>query len=804
MFRNSVCGHSSSVLTFSCVDIEAFISAKGNYLNSLTNYTYHYIKASALFCLKMPNNRQKNFYAVTHGKEIGIYTSWTQAGDSVIGFAKAKFKGFCTYSEAAACMSASGYSDFNVYDGETTFSKATYEQGRVQQSCTSNTNIMENDAAGNVCENESTTVQIDISEEHQNKIPRVYIDGSCIQNGASSATAGYGLFWGDQHPWNCCQPLPQDSSATNNRAELAAAIKAVQIARENNLEQMVVYSDSKYVIQGVTEWIYKWKENGWKTAGGDDVKNKGIWLELSKLVDESTTKISWKHVAAHTGIPGNEEADRLANRAAKGAIQSVSVDHEKGSNHACNTSSLHTNVVTITKSTDKTNRNESKNVTVELNVTPQKNVTKDHTNTPVPGSINGSCVSGSSPINVGKNKKNLKNNQIDSSDMYANSQMDQVMKNMQTVLESVLFELHQSKEEHSKFKQDVNGKLCELSQQQQTLAQSLVTISKDLPIELRKGLTMINENLNTCKSATAAPKVENTKSIGELKDGINTLQNSVTILDALKSSVLRMETTCTDLRCDATTRNTAHDSQISEIRNFSHQILETVRDVRNENRRMRDNIAEMEKGLSALSESEEYKLFSKPRKDNKEKETGCDQTLSKTEIIVSDTEDEDTEITFNKKRSSATDVGESSATTESITNQDTEGTSRSDCSKEQEQTSQDNKSKSPKIGFKTVDKALANRKHKVCVIGDSIVGQLNIPLLGKGTHTYVQRLKAPKLQDISKHEAETKDASIIIIHSGINNLRDNEQTEACVEIMTNTITSLKLAASNSKVLVSCR
>ena len=111
----------------------------------------------------MPNNRQKNFYAVTHGKEIGIYTSWTQAGDSVIGFAKAKFKGFCTYSEAAACMSASGYSDFNVYDGETTFSKATYEQGRVQQSCTSNTNIMENDAAGNVCENESTTVQIDIS-----------------------------------------------------------------------------------------------------------------------------------------------------------------------------------------------------------------------------------------------------------------------------------------------------------------------------------------------------------------------------------------------------------------------------------------------------------------------------------------------------------------------------------------------------------------------------------------------------------------------------------------------------------------
>ena len=63
-----------------------------------------------------PHRQKFNFYAVTNGKEIGKYTSWTQAGDSVLGFAKAKFKGFCTYSEAAACMSSSGYSDFNVYD----------------------------------------------------------------------------------------------------------------------------------------------------------------------------------------------------------------------------------------------------------------------------------------------------------------------------------------------------------------------------------------------------------------------------------------------------------------------------------------------------------------------------------------------------------------------------------------------------------------------------------------------------------------------------------------------------------------
>ena len=85
----------------------------------------------------MPTHRQKyNFYALTNGKEVGIYTSWTQAGDSVLGFAK----GFCTYSEAAACMSSSGYSDFNVFDGENTFSKSAYEQGRGHESCTLNTN----------------------------------------------------------------------------------------------------------------------------------------------------------------------------------------------------------------------------------------------------------------------------------------------------------------------------------------------------------------------------------------------------------------------------------------------------------------------------------------------------------------------------------------------------------------------------------------------------------------------------------------------------------------------------------------
>ena len=73
------------------------------------------------------------FYAVTNGRETGIYTSWTHAGDAVLGFAKAKYKGFCTYSEAAAAMLYSGYSDFNVFDGRNTYGRSDYEQSRGHQ-----------------------------------------------------------------------------------------------------------------------------------------------------------------------------------------------------------------------------------------------------------------------------------------------------------------------------------------------------------------------------------------------------------------------------------------------------------------------------------------------------------------------------------------------------------------------------------------------------------------------------------------------------------------------------------------------
>ena len=341
----------------------------------------------------MPNNRQKfNFYAVTHGKENGIYTSWTLAGDSVLGFAKAKFKGFCTYSEAAVAMSSAGYSDYSVFDGEHTYSKIDFEQSRGHQLCPLNTDS----TVDTLTENNTSEIS-DTPDTNLETIPTVYIDGSCIRNGTSTAQAGYGIFGGDQHPWNCSNPLPLDSTATNKKAELMAAIKALQEAIDNNLKRLIVCSDSNYVIQGVTEWIYKWSENGWKTANGEDVKNKDIWKELAAFAQDSGMDITWKHVEAHSGIPENEEADKLALKAAKQIPVKTQIIEQRSGISSINSTSSTNAKPTTTKTQpkviviQKNNNSTTLNTTIQpekvINTTPKRKSTKDRSETPVPGSL---------------------------------------------------------------------------------------------------------------------------------------------------------------------------------------------------------------------------------------------------------------------------------------------------------------------------------------------------------------------------------------------------------------------------------
>ncbi len=101
-----------------------------------------------------------------------------------------------------------------------------------------------------------------------------------------------------------------ETKTTNQQMELQAAIEALKALKKPC--NITIHSDSKYVVQGMTEWIHNWKAKGWKTAGKKPVSNLERWQELDALVNGH--KVNWQWVKGHAGHPENERADELARR----------------------------------------------------------------------------------------------------------------------------------------------------------------------------------------------------------------------------------------------------------------------------------------------------------------------------------------------------------------------------------------------------------------------------------------------------------------------------------------------------------
>jgi ribonuclease HI len=97
---------------------------------------------------------------------------------------------------------------------------------------------------------------------------------------------------------------------TNNRMELTAAIEALNALKGRR--KVVLHTDSKYVMDGISQWLANWKQRGWKTAGRKPVKNQDLWMALDEAAQRHD--VTWKWVKGHAGHDGNEEADALANR----------------------------------------------------------------------------------------------------------------------------------------------------------------------------------------------------------------------------------------------------------------------------------------------------------------------------------------------------------------------------------------------------------------------------------------------------------------------------------------------------------
>ena len=136
---------------------------------------------------------------------------------------------------------------------------------------------------------------------------KIYTDGSCLSNPGNGGWAAIINIDGEIKKIS-----GNEKNTTNNRMELMAPINALK--NINSKDPIEIFTDSKYVKNGITEWINTWVLNNWKTSKKENVKNKDLWLELHKL--NQSLNIKWNWVKAHTGDPLNEEVDMLAKKAA--------------------------------------------------------------------------------------------------------------------------------------------------------------------------------------------------------------------------------------------------------------------------------------------------------------------------------------------------------------------------------------------------------------------------------------------------------------------------------------------------------
>jgi ribonuclease HI len=132
----------------------------------------------------------------------------------------------------------------------------------------------------------------------------IYTDGACKGNPGPGGWGAW-LSWGD-HEKSLSGGEP---NTTNNRMELTAVIEALGSLKRTC--EVTLHTDSEYVRKGITEWIHGWKQRGWKTADRKPVKNADLWQKLESMA--SVHHVHWRWVKGHSGDPGNERADALAN-----------------------------------------------------------------------------------------------------------------------------------------------------------------------------------------------------------------------------------------------------------------------------------------------------------------------------------------------------------------------------------------------------------------------------------------------------------------------------------------------------------
>lgn len=136
----------------------------------------------------------------------------------------------------------------------------------------------------------------------------IYTDGACLGNPGPGGWAAILRYGGHER-----EVSGAESATTNNRMELTAAISGLRALKRPS--DVVLYTDSRYVKHGITEWVARWQQNGWRTASRKPVENRGLWEAL--LEAAAPHRIEWRWLRGHAGHRWNERADVLARAAAE-------------------------------------------------------------------------------------------------------------------------------------------------------------------------------------------------------------------------------------------------------------------------------------------------------------------------------------------------------------------------------------------------------------------------------------------------------------------------------------------------------
>lgn len=231
------------------------------------------------------------FYAVKIGRQPGIYRSWNDCYKQVNKYSNALYKKFKTQKDAEEWLS--DIKDFIIKKEE---------------------KLSNSDPFKNLYPSPKKRVNSMIDRKFYKKMRYerivIYTDGACKKNGSQFECGGIGIYFDDLDPRNVSEKIT-GNNITNQRMEMTAAIRALQICFINKYFYIEIRTDSMYLINGIKYWITNWKQNNWTSAKGKSIKNIDLWKQLDEL--NNKLDVQWTYVQGHNGTHGNEMADYYAN-----------------------------------------------------------------------------------------------------------------------------------------------------------------------------------------------------------------------------------------------------------------------------------------------------------------------------------------------------------------------------------------------------------------------------------------------------------------------------------------------------------